>query len=418
VTRPPWLTPAVAGWALYDFANTVFSYAVVTRYFNEWLIEQRGNPDWYVGAMSLVVAVALVLTLPPAGALADRFGARMPFLVGATLLCAGATIVLGFVESVAAALVVGGVALFGFQSALVHYDPLLAEVAPEPVRARVSGLGVGLGYVGVLVALAALTPIVPEDDNQRAFVPTAIFFLVFALPCFVLVRERRTRPAGEGAGAVASAALAQLRRTLHEARKHAAVGRFLLGRFLYVDAVATVIAYMTVYADRVGDLSAAAKSGLLGVSVVFAAAGAIAAGPLVDRHGPRRALVAILAAFTGGLVVTAAVGSAWILWLAGPLVGVTLGTMWTADRVFMLRLSPADALGEFFALYGLVGRLSSGVGPLVLWGGVIWLLADGTAIAGEAAASRVALLVLAGACLAGVLVIRPLSDAQRPQAPA
>jgi UMF1 family MFS transporter len=389
---------------------------VITRYFNEWLIEQRGNPDWYVGAMSFVVAVALILTLPPAGALADRFGARKPFLLAATLLCVAATVVLGFVDSVAAALIVGGVALFGFQSAQVHYDPLLADVAPGPVRARVSGLGVGLGYVGVLVALALLTPIVPEDDNQRAFVPTALFFLVFAVPCFVLVRERRERPPAQGAAVVARAALAQLRRTLAEARRHAAVGRFLLGRFLYVDAVATVIAYMTVYADRVGDLSSAAKSGLLAVSVVFAAVGAFAAGPLVDRHGPRRALVTILAVFTGGLLVTAAVGAAWILWLAGPLVGVTLGTMWTADRVFMLRLSPADARGEFFALYGLVGRLSSGVGPLVLWGGVVWLLADGIDVAGEAAASRVALLALAAACLAGVLVIRPLSDEPRAEA--
>lgn len=51
------LTPPVVGWVLYDFANTIFSFVVVTRYFNDWIIEERGQPDIYVGLM--VAAVSL-----------------------------------------------------------------------------------------------------------------------------------------------------------------------------------------------------------------------------------------------------------------------------------------------------------------------------------------------------------------------
>ena len=284
--------------------------------------------------------------------------------------------------------------------------------SPPAARGRVSGLGVGLGYVGVLVALVVLGPLVPDDDNQSAFVPTAALFLVFALPCFLLVRELR-RPTGEAMGGAVRASLTQLRTTLRNARRYGDVGRLLVARFLYVDAIATVIAYMTVYAKRTADLSDSALDLLLGVSLVAAAVGAFVAGLVVERVGPKRALVAVLAVLSVGLVVTATSGSPALLWFAGPLVGVALGTVWTSDRVFMLRLVPPEYRGEFFGLYGLVGKLSSGIGPLVLWAGTIWALSEVTDVAGEAAASRVAMVVLALAAVAGMLVLRPLSDAER-----
>ena len=43
------LSPPVIGWVLYDFANTIFSFVVVTRYFGDWIVEERGQPDIYMG---------------------------------------------------------------------------------------------------------------------------------------------------------------------------------------------------------------------------------------------------------------------------------------------------------------------------------------------------------------------------------
>jgi MFS transporter, UMF1 family len=408
------LRPQLVSWALYDFANTIFSYAVITRYFNEWLIEQRDSPDWHVGLMSFLVGVALVLTLPVAGALADRYGRRKPFLLAFTLLCVAATAALGAADATLTALLLGGVAIFAFQSALAHYDPLLADVAPEQLRGRASGLGAGLGYVGVIMALVVLGFAVGEGDNQRAFLPTAGMFLAFSLPCFLVVRERR-RPAPDGhsLGRVARAALGQLRTTVRRAREYRDVWRFLLARFLYVDAIGTIIAFMLVYAERVGDLSATAETVLIGLSVTFAAVGALAAGVAVERVGPKRVLVGVLSVLAATMVVAAALGGTAVLWFAGPVVGVALGTVAASDRVFLLRLAPALYRGEFFGLSTLVGRLSSGIGPLILWSGTIWLLAEAAGVSGEAVASRVAIVVLAAACLAGILVLRPLADHPR-----
>jgi MFS transporter, UMF1 family len=402
--------PAIS-WALYDFANTMFSYVVVTRYFNDWVIEQRQTEDIWVGVMSFVVAAVLVVTLPVGGAVADRWGRRKPLLVAFTLLCVGATAVLGFVPSTALALVVAGVAIFGFNSALAHYDPLLAHVAAPEHRGRVSGLGVGVGYVGVffILALFALANVVPEGQNERAFLPTAVLFLVFALPAFFLVREPPALQEVPAGSRLVRDALSQVVGSVGEI-VHLGVGRFLLARFLYVDAIATVIAFMVVYAKRISDLSEGALTALLGVSIAFAVVGAFAAGALVERLGPKRVLVAILLVFSVTLVIAGATGSELLLWVAGPITGVSLGAVWTSDRVFMLRLTPDDRRGEFFGLYALAGKLSSGVGPLILWGGTIWFLSSGLDVLEKPGASRVALVVLAAAALAGVLVLRPLSD--------
>ena len=79
----------------------------------------------------------------------------------------------------------------------------------------------------------------------------------------------------------------------------------------------------------------------------------------------------------------------------------------------MLNLSPPAERGEFFGIYNLVGKLSSGFGPLVLWGGTIWLLHTRLHALDKLEASRAALAVLAVAIFAGWLVLRPLADYDR-----
>lgn len=212
---------------------------------------------------------------------------------------------------------------------------------------------------------------------------------------------------------VVAGALGQLLVTIRNARDYGDVGRFLVARFLYADAVQTIIVFMVVYARRVGHISGTSKTILLGLSIVFAVIGAFVAGAAVERVGPKRVLLTMLTVLVVTMIATAAVGGAATVWVAGPIVGVTLGTLAASDRVFLLRLAPAPLRGEFFGVAALVSKLSSGLGPLVLWGGTVWILSDVGDFASEASASRVAVGLLALAALAGVLVLRPLSDAPR-----
>ena len=109
------------------------------------------------------------------------------------------------------------------------------------------------------------------------------------------------------------------------------------------------------------------------------------------------------------LALVAGTGASATLWIAGPMVGAALGSLSSVDRVLMLRLVPEAERGEDFGLYAMVGKLSSGFGPLVLWGGTILLMTELLELS-PFDASRVAVFVLAGAALAGLLVLRPLKD--------
>ncbi len=62
----------------------------------------------------------------------------------------------------------------------------------------------------------------------------------------------------------------------------------------------------------------------------------------------------------------------------------------------MFRLSPPEALGEFYGIYGMVGRFSAITGPLV-WGAVVYVLEDTGAFAYRAAIGTLLVMLLAGA---------------------
>jgi len=397
----------VVSWIVYDLAATIFSYAVITRYFNDWIITQRHHPDYVIGLMALGVSLALLVALPLFGALADQIGRRLPFLIGFTMLSVGMTVLLGVVHAgLLVTLAIAGVAIFGYQAASAQYDPLLAGIAPPEEQPKVSGLGVALGYIGVALASFVFVAVVTKDD-QSAFIPTAIMFLVFALPCFVWVRERGPRRRLEARTAIGAAA-GNLRAGLHRARTEP-YGRFLIARFFYIDAIGTLIVFMTVYAKRTGHFNDTQVTLVLDLSIVFSVLGALVSARLTRLWGPKRVLNSTIALVTATLVVTGATGIPWLLWLLGPLVGVSLGSIHTADRVYMIRAVPEAQRGEVFGLFWLVGRVSSGIGPLVLWSGTIFVL-DHFGILRPAEGDRVALIVLAAAAAVGYLLIRRLPE--------
>src|SRR5687767_15695119 len=78
-------------WSLYDFANTIFSFAVVSGAIGLWLVsdERFGERDGnFILSVAIVVSVGLnALVSPILGALSDRGGRRLPFLLLFTVLC-------------------------------------------------------------------------------------------------------------------------------------------------------------------------------------------------------------------------------------------------------------------------------------------------------------------------------------------
>ena len=91
--------------------------------------------------------------------------------------------------------------------------------------------------------------------------------------------------------------------------------------------------------------------------------------------------------------------------IAGAILGSGLGGVQVADRVLMVRLSPPDKIGEFFGIYGLVGKGSQVIG-IALYGAILYLLFD---TLGNGA-YQVAVLSLLVTMLIGLWLIWPVRD--------
>jgi UMF1 family MFS transporter len=399
---------ALYAWALYDLANTAFSLNVVSRYLPLIVVEDLGGRDLdvslaYSGSMFLTALASPVL-----GAVSDLSGRRLPYLGTATAASVTATALMGFAPSPLVLLLLFAAANFFFQTALVFYDALLANVSDASTRGYASGLGIGLGYAGSILSLYTVAPIAERWGKAAAFPATAALFLVFALPCLLVVPERGRGPLWRRG--VAGRVLAQVRRTVARLPEHPGLARFLGAHFLYTDAVNTVIVFMAVYATVVGGFTSAEVTRLLALSTLFAIVGSLAQGRLVDEIGAKRAVYVALAFWVAALGLALVAHGKPALWLVGPLTGVGLGALWSADRVLMFRLSPPESLGEFYGLYGMVGRFSAITGPLI-WGAVVYALADHGPVAYRAAIASLLAMLLAGA-----YVLRLVPDDRTPTA--
>ena len=264
-----------AGWALYDFANTIFSYAVVSYAMGLWLVEdtqfgKANGPFAFSVAIAVSVGINAIVS-PILGALSDRAGGRrLPYLLFFTLLCIIPTAVIG--QSPAfVGLVLFTIANFAYQSALIYYDATLKTVSYPETRGKLSGIGVAIGYCGTIV-IGTLIFLLDLPITSVFFVAAALYGL-FAIPLFLVVREPTPPPGTPRPGLRdAIAALGQLRETILDARTVPGLPRFLLGRFFYSDAVNTIIVVMAIVAtEAMGLTNTVANLILLSLAIVAVA---------------------------------------------------------------------------------------------------------------------------------------------------
>jgi UMF1 family MFS transporter len=354
-------------WALYDFANTIFSFAIVSFAMSLWATSFLGETEgqrWFGIAVSASVLVNAIVS-PILGAMSDRTNRRKPFLLFFTLLTIVPTAVIGLVD-IGLGLLAFALANFAYQAALIYYDALLPEVARASTRGKLSGIGVGLGYLGTIVSGLLFRFTTDADGNSTAasFLLIASLFAIFAVPLFLIVRERG--PAGEPFRAVdAVRSWSQLGTSIRHARETPGLLRFLVGRFFYTDPVNTAIVVMSAFAVFAVGFTQAEALNILLLLTVVAVIASFGWGWLNDRIGPKRTLLIVLATWAVGLLTLTVTLEPTPFLVAGALLGAGLGGVGVTDRLLLLRLTPPGRIGETLGVYGLVGKLSAVIGPVV-----------------------------------------------------
>ena len=412
---------------MWDWGSAAFNAVIVTFVFSVYLTDSVGKDlaEPFSAATWLSIAIALAglviaLTAPVMGQRADRGGRRRRSLALWTYLTIALTALMFLVDSGSphpwfwVGLVLLAVGSITFEFAEVSYFAMLRQVSTPATVGRVSGFGWAMGYFGgIFLLLAAFLGFISGEGDERGLlgIPVdgglnvrmvclvaAVWFAVFALPVLLTVPENRPKERNDDDNDANSGFLESYRILWADLKalwaRDPRTVKFLIASAIFRDGLAGVFTFgailaVTVYGLAPGDVL------IFGVAAnVVAALGAVAAGYLDDRVGPKAVIVGSLVAMLVTMTVLLFVDGTAMFWIFGLLMCLFVGPAQSASRSFLARLVPPESDGQMFGLYATTGRAVSFLAP-ALFGLFTWAFsADRAGIAGIALVLLVGLLLL------------------------
>ena len=411
---------AIIGWCLYDWANSAFPTVITTFVFAAYFTKAvaadaiSGTEQWGYAVSASALAVAL--TGPILGAIADHAGSRKPWIGVMTLICVMATALLWFTrpdpDDIMWALFFVALANYACEMGMVFYNAMLADIAPQSSIGRISGWGWGLGYAGGLLCLtAALVLFIDTDpalfgldkatsEPVRATVLlVAVWFGLFSIPLFFMTPD--VPSSGIPVTVAIRRGLGEFITTLRRAREYANIFRFLIARMFYADGLTTLFAFGGIYATGTFGMGFSELI-MFGIALnVTAGVGAALFGWVDDWLGSKRTIVIAVSAL---IVLSAAVlwapTKTWFWILAMPL-GIFVGPAQAASRSMMTHLTPPAVRNEMFGLYALSGKATAFMGPALLG----WVTA-------AANSQRVGMATILIFFIIGLVLLIPIHEAR------
>lgn len=425
---------ARASWMLFDWAAQPYYTLVQTflfaPYFANVVVDNSvcgsmiavgsekaacGQSLWGYGAA--VAGLLIAILSPFLGAVADGGGRRKPymgllslvFLAGLTALWTAtpsappttiAIILAGFILATLAAELMG-----------VFSNSIMTGLVPKSELGRLSGNGWAVGYFGGLASLALvagfLVPLPGETQTMLGLDPllkldwaaregdrmtgpfAAIWFIIFIIPFFLFVPDRRSAAAVAATAAKTRSPTAELWDTIRSLPSHPSMLIFLVARMLYTDGLSAIFTFGGIYGASVfgwGPL----ELGIFGIILTLVGAfGALAGGRLDDRFGPKAVIITALLVLLIGAIGILSVDQTNILYTTpvepkdvgskpfssigeqtflafAIVVGLVAAPVQAASRSLLARLAPPDKITQYFGLFAFSGKVTAFLAPLVV----------------------------------------------------
>jgi MFS transporter, UMF1 family len=436
---------AVIGWIFFAWAAEPFFTLITTFVFSPYFATHvasdpaSGQSLW--GFATAAAGLVIALLSPVLGAIADASGRRKPWIAAfGALLVIGASLMWfgrpGDTSVIPFLLLAYGIATIGVEFAIVFANSMMPTLVPPNQIGRLSGTGWATGYVGGLLSLIlvlgflaansetgrtlfgfmplfGLDPVTHQGDRITGPL-TGIWFIIFALPMFLLTPDY---PAKRPASAALREGLIELKQTLRELPQRKSMAAFLLANMIYTDGLVSLFAFGGIYAAGTFGWDTI-PIGTFGIILAIAGTfGAWLGGRLDDSLGPKRviagcmlillfAIVAILMVdkdsilfvqvappVPGGALFAGASERAYLF--LGCLIGAAGGPLQAASRTLLIRMAPKDRIAQYFGLFALTGKVTSFIGPLLI--GVITAVTESQ----KAGMAVLVLFFVAGLALLG-----------------
>ena len=423
------LKKRIWGWYFFDWAsqpyhtvlNTFifgpFFAAIAASYFlgvglEETVADARAQTIW---AWSVAIyGIIIAVSAPILGAMADSSGHKTPWIAAFSVMYVLGASLLWFTDPDASnlywMLAAFGFGFIGGEFALIFTNAQLPGLGTEKEVGKISGSGFAFGYVGGLLSLAIALVFFVEQAGGRTLVGlqpafglnpearegtrvigpfVALWFAVFMVPYFLWVREVRTPPKRAGVRASLRSVWQSIKGLVHKK----SLGAFLLGSMFYRDGLNGLYTFGGTYAALVLNWPVT----LIGVFGVISGVGAAVfsfIGGLADRRfGPKPVIlftIVVLILVSGTIIsisptevlgMTVSEGSSLpniMFFGCGVLIGGMGGVLQSASRCLMVRHCDPVTPTEYFGLYGMSGRATAFLAPLLI--GIVTAISDNARI--------------------------------------
>lgn len=371
----------IFGWAMYDIANQAYTTIVISFVYSAFFVAYivPAESTWRDAYWSIAIIGSTLMAMvisPIIGQQIDQGVSKKRLLAWSTVICASFTCGLYWVGP---GDIWWGIAIILItNTAWMVGEAIMSSFLPELASRRnmglISGLGWGLGYLGGFISMVLVSVIIIQADpdtesslyiwqHQIAMVAISIYFVLVAIPTFVLVRHR-PREVRQNIAREPWYQSLNLRR--HQLEQPL-LFRFFLAFLFYMAGVQTVIKFIGIYTT--GELGLTQQD-LVAVFLAtqFSALGGAVTFGLFERWlGARRVIFIVI-----GIWLLAIGGMYGIYWLEevlpfdlraiflviALLAGTGIGSIQASSRSLVGLLALPERDGSAFGLWGVFNRLA------------------------------------------------------------
>ncbi len=374
----------INGWAMYDWANSVYNLVITTTFFPAYYAAMTGVKNFpdgisflgrrfvntelkdYVLAFGFLVIAVLS---PVLSSIADYKGNKKNFMRFFCYMGAASCSLMFFFDEhhVTLGLMCLMFAGIGFYGSQVFYNSYLPEIAAEEDRDRISARGYSFGYIGsVLMQLIgfALVVFMPEGE-----LPLKITFLLVGIwwVCFAQITFNRLPMSPKTERKSKKHALVngfhELQKVWNQVKHMPRLKRFLTAFFFYSMGVQTVMLVAIDFGIKELKLE---NTKLIITAVIIqlvAIAGAVGMSRLSERYGNIRILSLTVLLWIGVCIAGYFMQTEMHFYIIASLVGLVMGGIQSLSRSTYSKLMPETKdTASFFSFYDVTEKLAIVIG--------------------------------------------------------
>ncbi|HMT30630.1 MAG TPA: MFS transporter [Bacteroidia bacterium] len=373
----------INAWAMYDWANSVYSLTITTAVFPIYFMEvtsQNGSDmvhflgrDFKNSALysySLSIAFLFIALLSPLlSAIADSSGSKKGFMKffawAGSIACAGlfffddTNLWLGVLCFI--------IASIGYSGSIVFYNSYLPEIAAPEDQDRISAKGYALGYIGssillifnlVMIMKPALFGIAEGTTfpARFSFLVVGLWWIGFSAYTFYYLPSNVYHKKREGHYLLMG--YKELIRVFHELKNLKYLTRFLFSFFFYNMGVQTVMYVATIFGEKEIHLGTAELIITVLIIQFVAIGGAYLFSFLSSKFGNIKALMLAICVWIGICIGAYNLYDPNAFYVLAFVVGMVMGGIQSLSRSTYSKMLPeTQDHASYFSFYDVCDKI-------------------------------------------------------------